>query len=118
MIWIAKGALLYQLMHIFAPTRMGFIYWSIHALLWGNLAFYIVAFLVTMFECIPLDKAWNHEIKGGHCIDLHAAYLATGAVNVISDSLILLLPMLAIWRLRMSPKQKIGISAVFATGFL
>ena len=97
---------------------MGFVYWSIHALLWGNLAFYTIAFLLIMFECIPLDKAWNPKIKGGHCIDLQAASLAAGAVNVVSDFLILLLPMLAIWRLRMSPKQKIGISAVFATGFL
>lgn len=105
-------------MHIFAPLRTGLIYWCVHALVWGNLAFYTSVLFMTIFRCIPQDKIWNPEHVGGQCIDFNVAYLASGAVNIISDFLILLLPMLAIWRLQLASKRKLGISAVFATGLL
>lgn len=98
--------------------RNGSIYWAIHVLIWGNLAFYISTWLTIIFQCIPQEKIWNPDYQGGHCINYDVAALATGSVNVISDFLILLLPLLAIWRLRMAPKRKLGISAVFATGLL
>lgn len=106
------------MMHIFAPTRRGIIYRSIHGLIWGNLIFYCSAWLATLLECIPTAKIWEPERKDGRCININVAYTATGAINVVSDLLILLLPMLAIWRLQMAAKRKLGIAAVFATGLL
>ena len=117
-IWLAKSALLFQLMRIFAPARRGSIYWTIHVLVWANLMFYVSAFITILFQCIPQDKIWNPEREGGHCINYYVATIATGSVNVVSDILILLLPMFVIWRLRMGSNQKLGVSAVFATGLL
>lgn len=98
--------------------RSGSIYWAIHVLIWGNLAFYISTWITIIFQCIPQEKIWNPEYKGGHCTNYEVSALVTGIVNVISDFLILLLPLVAIWRLRMAPKRKIGVLAVFATGLL
>ena len=105
-------------MHIFTPTKTGLVFWAVHALIWGNLVFYVSVWLTTIFECVPQAKIWNPEKGDGHCINVNVAYAATGAVNVVSDLLILLLPMLAIWRLQMAPKRKLGVSAVFATGLM
>lgn len=44
--------------------------------------------------------------------------MAGGAINVVSDFAILLLPMVLISRLHMPLRKKIGVSAIFATGFL
>ena len=117
-IWLAKSALLFQLKHIFTPTRTGGIHWAIQGLIWGNLIFYVTVWLTIIFQCVPQVKIWDPRHKGGHCINFGTAALVTGSVNVISDFLILLLPLVAIRRLRMAPKRKLGILAVFATGFL
>ena len=93
-------------------------YRAIHFLIWGNLAFYVSTWLVIIFQCVPQKKIWYPEHKGGHCISFYVSAAASGSVNVVSDFLILLLPLVAIRRLRMAPKRKVGVSAVFATGFL
>ena len=117
-IWLAKSALLFQLMHIFTPTKTGPIFWAIHVLIWGNFVFYLCTWVSVIAECVPSSKIWHPERVDGHCININASYAATGSINVISDFLILLLPFIAIARLQMNLKRKFGIAAVFATGFL
>ncbi|KAI9745628.1 MAG: hypothetical protein M1818_001162 [Claussenomyces sp. TS43310] len=119
-IWLAKTALLLQLMRVFTTTAKGPIYWSIHGLIWANLLFYIACFFTVLLECIPQERTWNPLLKKGHCIDIEAALESTGAVNVFSDLLILLLPLWAIWRLQMAPQHKLkaGVLCIFMTGLL
>lgn len=45
-------------------------------------------------------------------------YLATASLNVASDFLMLLLPLISISRLQLKPGRKVGIAAVFATAIL
>ena len=52
------------------------------------------------------------------CVNINAAFIATAAVNVVSDLLILALPVCNVWHLQMSVKRKIGISGVFLFGGL
>ena len=116
-IWLAKSSLLFQLIRIFSPMKSGPIYWACHALMWGNLAFYTAILLTLIFECHPIREVWMVHYQG-HCIDRNAAILGSGAVNVFSDLLNLMLPMWAVWRLQMATKRKFGIIAIFATGVM
>lgn len=52
------------------------------------------------------------------CYNNNAINKASGVFNIISDFAILILPMLPIWRLQMSRRNKILMSGVFATGLL
>lgn len=97
--------------------KAGPVYWACHALIWGNLVFYVCILFVIIFECHPIHEVWDLFYEG-HCIDRNAVLVATGAVNVFSDLLNLLLPIWATWHLQMAPKRKAGIIAVFATGVL
>ena len=115
-LWLAKTALLLQLMRIFTPSKSGPVYWIIHGLIWTNLAFYSSVEFAVIFECTPISKAWNPLYEGGHCIDVTVLIIAESCINVISGLLILLLPLWAIWHLRMATKRKAGIIAVFTTG--
>jgi hypothetical protein len=54
----------------------------------------------------------------GQCIDVAAAIVVQGAVNLFLDLGILITPLWAIWRLQLPMKRKIGISAVFGVGIL
>ena len=80
-------------------------------------AFYIAAVTVVLAQCNPREKIWNPLISGT-CINNNANIIATGAFNFVLDVLIFILPIYAIVHLQMPIKQKIGISAVFATGLL
>ncbi|CAD6593872.1 MAG: hypothetical protein ASARMPRED_008165 [Alectoria sarmentosa] len=113
MIWLAKAVLLLQIVSIFAPNKSQSksVFWTAQVLIWGNFMLYTATFFVAIFQCRPVRKAWHSELDG-YCINVNATYTFTGAANVVSDVLILLLPLWAIWHLRMAPKHKLGISAV------
>ena len=116
-IWLAKASVLFQLIRIFTPMKTGLVYWACHTLIWSNFAFYIATFLVVVFQCHPIDEAWNPNYEG-HCLDRNTILVTSAAINVFSDLLNLLLPIWAIWHLQMSPKRKLGVTALFATGLL
>jgi hypothetical protein len=116
--WLAKAALLLQMQRTFSPNRTGPVYMSCQILIWSNLAFYTGSFFALVFECVPQERIWNPLIKTGHCIKTGDLLIAMGIINVVSDLMILILPMWAIFHLRMSTKLKIGVYAIFATGVL
>ena len=116
-IWLAKAALLFQLIRIFTPAKSGPVYWACQTLIWGNLMFYVATFLTILLECHPIKEAWNPRAAGS-CIDRNMILIVSGAVNAFVDLLNLLLPVWAIWQLQMAPRRKIGITAIFATGLL
>lgn len=97
--------------------KSGVVYWACHTLIWGNLAFYVAILFTIVFECHPIDEVWN-VFYTDHCINRNTVLVVTGAVNVFSDLLNLLLPVWAIWHLQMAPKRKAGVVAVFGTGIL
>ena len=116
-IWLAKAALLFQLIRIFTPMKSGAVYYACHILIWGNLAFYTASSFVVLFECHPIKEVWNISF-GHHCLNRNLNPIISSAVNVGSDLLSLLLPIWAIWRLQMTPDRKLGLSAIFAIGIL
>ncbi|KAG8531295.1 uncharacterized protein KY384_002923 [Bacidia gigantensis] len=69
-----------------------------------------------MLECIPREKIWNPLITTGHCIDLKPTIIATGIFNIVSDFMILALPMVPIYKLQRPFKKKLRPIAVFAAG--
>ena len=94
------------------------LYVTIHAVLWSNCVLYTIDMFVKIFLCNPREKEWNQFITTGSCLNINAAQLSTGICNVVSDFIILLLPQFSIWRLKMSTREKLGISAIFAIGLL
>lgn len=111
----AKLTILLQLMRIFAPIKRGLVYWLIQALIWLNAGFYLANVLSVIFQCTPVRKAWNPSMPGV-CVDTNLNLVVTGAINVLSDALILLLPLWTIWHLKMPTQRKLGVSVVFAAG--
>ncbi|KAL2037557.1 hypothetical protein N7G274_009669 [Stereocaulon virgatum] len=111
----AKLTILLQLMRIFVTTKRGLVFRLIQFLIWSNVCFYIGHLLVIIFQCTPVPKAWNASI-GGHCIAKNVGLLASSTINVLSDVLILILPLWTIWHLKMPIQKKVSVSAAFAAG--
>ncbi|KAL9127418.1 MAG: hypothetical protein Q9217_003714, partial [Psora testacea] len=114
-IFIAKLSILLLLLRIFVPSGKTKTYWAIQAVILFNLLFYLANLPIEIWPCIPRRKLWN-PLLPGHCINNEMVFVAGGAINMISDFLILLIPIVSIWRLKMPVKKRIGVCAIFATG--
>ena len=106
-----------QVICIFAPTNRGLVYRITHTLIWLNVIFYVANVLTVIFQCSPISKAWDRSIAG-KCINTNQNQIGTGTINVISDLLILFLPLWAIWHLQLPVQKKISVSSIFAVGIL
>ena len=98
-------------------TKKDFIYWSFQLMIIINSAFYVAGFFTQIFACAPREKIWNPLLPGG-CKNEAVSDLVAAVFNCASDVLMLLLPLYAIWRLKIALKTKLGVCAVFATGAL
>ncbi|KAL9110467.1 MAG: hypothetical protein Q9227_005011 [Pyrenula ochraceoflavens] len=81
-------------------------------------AAYLICNMVTQVAgCQPLRKFWDHSVPG-HCVDYSVLDRFYGALNVLTDFAIAILPLPTIWRLRMDRKEKFGVSLVFLVGII
>ena len=81
-------------------------------------SYHIALILALIFACNPIQKSWDATILTGHCINRPAAYLTNGILNVVSDFIILLLPLPMIKNIQMPLRQKILVVSFFSVGSL
>ncbi|KAI1120316.1 hypothetical protein F5Y10DRAFT_258691 [Nemania abortiva] len=116
LLFLAKYVVLRQIEAIFLQHRFhSFSHTGLAILIWLNLIFYAGLTLSIILACIPRSKIWDRSVKG-QCIDVNAALIASGAINILSDIGILILPLIAIRNLQASRKTKIKVGAIFAVG--
>lgn len=71
-----------------------------------------------VYACQPMAKLWDLTITHGSCINFHAIFIFSGAMNTATDFIILLLPTVILRSLRLPRRQKIGVYFIFMTGGL
>lgn len=79
---------------------------------------YSIGTFVNIFACSPREAFWNPLIKDSRCINNEIRILFTRGYNVISDIIILILPLRAVWKLWIPTRKKIEIVFLFAIGLL
>ncbi|KAK4541844.1 hypothetical protein LTR36_007376 [Oleoguttula mirabilis] len=78
----------------------------------------IASIAATIFQCTPVEAAWNKTIPGATCINTTSFWMAYAITNILSDVLVLAMPIPEIFRLQLNLKQKIGLSGLFLLGGL
>lgn len=78
-----------------------------------NVIFYVVYTLFYTFYCLD---ATSGSTKCGRALKLFG--VITTAINIADDFYILLIPLSAISTLQLPPARKLGLLAIFFTGFL
>lgn len=119
-ILFTKVTVLLQLLEIFVPRQFTVDvsrWYSLWVLIGLNAVFFTTLMFLEIFQCRPREKIWNPTIEGT-CININQTFVATGVINVVDDCVILILPLVWTWQLQLRTKQKIGVSLIFATGFL
>lgn len=82
------------------------------------LAWWIAVIFVSLFQCSPIPAAWDKALlaKGATCIDDNKFFIGNAVPNIITDLLILTLPIYEVYRLQMSTLQKAAVSGLFLLG--
>ncbi|MCJ1375713.1 hypothetical protein MMC20_006950 [Loxospora ochrophaea] len=110
-----KASIFIQYIKIFIPNKKSSSYYVVQLLIWVNVFYYTSSSFALIFACSPRAKIWDPELPG-HCINTLQVITITAGFNIASDLIMLLLPMIWIWRLQLATRRKFEISAVFLTG--
>ncbi|MCJ1469736.1 hypothetical protein MMC07_008377 [Pseudocyphellaria aurata] len=114
-IFLTKLSILLLFLRIFVPshTKKNKIYYSVWIVVWFNLLFCLALVFAIVFACVA-----KHEPLGPVCSNSYALALTASSINIVSDVIMLIIPLVAIWDLQMAQKRKLGIGLVFAVGML
>ncbi|KAL7625310.1 hypothetical protein AAE478_004526 [Parahypoxylon ruwenzoriense] len=107
---------------------------SCHALLALLAGFGLTLFLGGVFACVPVELSWtppstrvnlgagglgsNGRALEGKCINLPLFMLTTSTLNTILDLVVLSIPFPLLLRLRIPPRQRFALTAVFSIGIV
>jgi hypothetical protein len=81
------------------------------------IAWVICITFLFIFICVPVEKLWYPQLPG-HCINQVGTWIANAASTIISDLVILLLPLPQVWSLQLRVTEKIAVTVAFSLGFL
>lgn len=83
----------------------------------ANMMWFTAAFFASIFQCVPIAKTWNNTISG-RCIAYSAYIVVVGVGNLVSDVIMLAMPIFWIMKLHISLKRRIGAAGILAVGLL
>ena len=70
-----------------------------------------------IWTCTPISAFWDTN-PNARCIDKKFLWFFNAAMNILTDVIILILPMPVLSALKLPSKQKIGLILIFAVGGL
>lgn len=73
--------------------------------------------LETFLLCRPLAYNWDTSIDGT-CGNRNATYVVAGTLNLITDLMVMVLPLPHIWKLQLTLAKKVALCSVFSIGLL
>ncbi|KAK4242264.1 hypothetical protein C8A03DRAFT_29525 [Achaetomium macrosporum] len=102
--------------HIFAVNnsdiRIPMIVIGICCLAWG-----LAALLLVIFQCTPIYAAWDMvAAQSARCIAFGNLIVGYETTNMVLDVAILVLPIRAVFRLKMNTSKKITVAGIFCLG--
>lgn len=112
---LIKFSMLRFYARIFAKNQA--FYWSVRAAALIIFLWMVSVVLETFLLCRPLAYNWDTTIDGV-CGNRQAVYVGAGVSNMITDFIVLLLPVPFVWKLQMRTASKVGLLAIFGLGIL
>lgn len=74
--------------------------------------------LCTLLICQPIQSNWDLTLPGRHCGSQKTMFGVYGVMNLITDVMVLGLPIPSLLGLKLPTLRKVGLVTTFAVGFL
>lgn len=81
------------------------------------LSWWLAGTLTSIFQCLPISSQWDPTVHG-YCINYGNLVLATGIINIITDLVIIALPIRLVWQLKLKRMKKYLTILTFVSGSL
>jgi len=114
-IWALAALKLSQLTFYLRAFSLLHLRYSIYLSIALILAWALVFTFIFIFLCSPISQQWTLQ-RIGHCMDQITTLKALIMTNVLTDLLIVALPMWTVWKLQMRLAEKIAVIGCFAIG--
>jgi hypothetical protein len=114
--FLTKISILLILTRVFQPFKKIVIF--IYVFMGLMLAFYIPVLIVKIRICKPISYFWLGDAIEGSCLAQYSIILADSVMSVVSDLIILILPIPLGWQLQISTKKKLRVIGILAAGGL
>lgn len=88
--------------------------WAVGLFVFGYSGILAVA---STLQCFPLRHIWDSNV-GGYCLAIPLAGTILAVFNVLTDIIILVMPMPILWRMQRETKEKLQIMGIFLLGGL
>jgi hypothetical protein len=115
--YLSKLGVLLQIKKMFDSKGRDFMFWSCWSCIVVFTCVYTANLFIWIFPCMPIRKMWSPFIPGT-CNTAAKPGVLSGVVNLTTDLALFVLPIYAVSRLRMNPRRKLAVCAIFATGLL
>jgi len=112
-ITFAKSSVCMTYLHLF-PSRTNKIFcWTMitYQILWST-----ITTVLYVLQCIPIDSLWDPTVPAKMCLDSHLLLTMHAALNVVSDFIIFLWPIMPLWQIQLPLAQRLHLITVFAFG--
>ncbi len=76
---------------------------------------FIAMIFLTVFQCIPITYVWNKN-QPGSCMKIATSYVSTAIVNVVTDFIIVAMPVPLILRLNLPTARKLSVCGILILG--
>lgn len=77
--------------------------------------YYVATVIAKIWECIPVARAWDQSIPG-HCIDVLMLVNVDGIFNLVTDFIMVIMPLRVVWSLSMKVTKKAYVVLAFTFG--
>jgi hypothetical protein len=72
--------------------------------------------ITSLAACEPFEANYNPTILGAQCIDKEAFYVWTSLPNIVTDVIMLILPLPIVWNLHNTKRIKVALTFTFLVG--
>ncbi|GES64624.1 integral membrane protein [Aspergillus terreus] len=105
--------LIRRLLHTVGPWQAVTTSLIVFTVAWG-----ITAVIGNAFQCLPARYFWERDIEGHCSVHQEAFSISIGSLALLEDAVLLLIPVLIVWRLTLECAEKIRITLLFSVGGL
>lgn len=80
---------------------------------------FVLTIFISVFQCNPIDGAWSFRVMylgRSSCVDMKAYLYASNAVNIFTDGVVVVLPIVPIMKLRLPRRKKVAVCLLFLVG--
>ncbi|RGP77298.1 hypothetical protein FLONG3_4596 [Fusarium longipes] len=112
--FFTKATILFLMARVFAVEPR--VAKGIRIFIWALLVAYVPIQILRIVNCYPIRTYWDPKVRNAHCLNQRKIFFSDLALSIVTDLLILLVPIPLTWRLSLSVGKRIKIVLLLGAG--